>query len=383
MATTTTTETEQPTAAQIPLQTFHLPQFPAETSHLSHLTLTSDIKPTDYASLLNTPLPADAVPTSIPQAIESLTLELFSLGYPPSFLTSLAKALPRLKALTAYCQLIDGISETSRVDAGVFMYDVLIHGLRELHLLDVFCRKGFLAGVGKIMEEVIFSSSSPESNKAAAMHFLEISYTYRGHSDSRFLSRIPGDELPSLLVPSLIAASLKLSPSSSSQDTTGLPGEIPDDPADVDENGNRIPGRKPQGIIPFSSSYLGTDLLVQRLAGTYKPEDEDGEGDAGGKSKEEASESGLKLKLKMLDCTLYTLSTTQLSQVLDFQTELAVLSASVLVRRDEQSKKSLLDILRSSSKHLEIVEIVGVPDEEDHDHEEVFISSIYYNHYWS
>ena len=381
-----TTEPETPTAAQIPLQAFHLPEFPPEASHLAHLTLTSDIKPTDYASLLNAPLPSDAVSPSIPQAVESLTLELFSLGYPASFLTSLAKALPRLKALTVYCQLIDGISEASRVDAGVFMYEVLVHGLKELHLLDVFCRKGFLNGVGKIMEEVISSSSSSSSvghdNRAAnaMMNFLEISYTYRGHSDTRFLSRIPGDELPSLLVPSLIAASLKLAPSPAEQDDTGrLPGEIPHDPADVDEHGNRIPGRKPQGIIPFSSGYSGTALLVQRLTGTYTSEDEDEDED--GRGEGEASEAGsklkLKLKLKMLDCTLYALGMAQLSQVLGFQTELAVLSASVLVRRDEQSKKALLDTMRSGSQCLEMMEIVGVPEEE-HDNEEVCVCFFFF-----
>lgn len=262
------------------------------------------------------------------------------------------------------------------MDAGVFMYEVLVHGLKELHLLDVFCRKGFLDGVGKIMEEVISSSSSSGHDNHAAnsmMNFLEISYTYRGHSDARFLSRIPGDELPSLLVPSLIAVSLKLAPSPAEQDETGLPGEIPHDPADVDEHGNRIPGRKPEGIIPFSSGYPGTALLVQRLAGTYTSEDKDGTGE--GEASGAESKLKLKLKLKMLDCTLYALGMAQLSQVLGFQTELAVLSASVLVRRDEQSKKSLLDTLRSGSQCLEMIEIVGVPEEE-HGNEEVCVSSV-------
>ena len=346
-----------PDAAQIPLQAFELPDFPPEAAHLKELTLTSDIKPTEYADLLAKALPENAVPKSIPKGIELLTLELFSLGYPPSFLTSLSQELPRLKALTLYCHLIDGVSDASRKDAGEFMYNILTGnkenegGLRELHLLDIFCRRGFLAGLGSILEEL---ESSASSDSSTAMRFLEVSYTYRGHSDPGFLSRIPGDELPLMLISSLIAASFRLSPAPSEQDNaTGLSEQLPDDPAHVDADGNRIPGQKPQGIIPLSSAHPGTTLLVERLTrvarNTKEPETvRSGKGPQA---------------LKMLDCTLYTLTLDQLTLVINHQTELAVLSASVLVRTDEQAKKSLLHTIQSGSQALETVELVGVPEE--------------------
>ena len=354
---TETFENALPNAAQIPLQKFELPDFPPEAAHLKDLTLTSDIKPTEYSDLLATTLPANAVPKSIPKGIELLTLELFSLGYPPSFLTRLSQELPRLKALTLYCHLVDGISDASRKDAGEFMYNVLTGnkenggGLRELHLLDVFCRKGFLSGLGSIFEEL---ESSALSDSSAAMRFLEVSYTYRGHSDSGFLSRIPGDELPLMLVPSLIAASFRLSPAPSEKDnTTGLSEQLPDDPAHVDADGNSIPGQKPQGIIPLSSAHPGTMLLVEKLTGAIRNNQEP-EAIGSGKGPQ---------TLKMLDCTLYTLTLNQLARVVNHQTELAVLSASVLVRTDEQAKKSILDMIQSGSQALETVELVGVPEE--------------------
>ena len=186
------------------------------------------------------------------------------------------------------------------------------------------------------------------------MRFLEVSYTYRGHSDPGFLSRIPGDELPLMLISSLIAASFRLSPAPSEQDNaTGLSEQLPDDPAHVDADGNRIPGQKPQGIIPLSSAHPGTTLLVERLTrvarNTKEPETvRSGKGPQA---------------LKMLDCTLYTLTLDQLTLVINHQTELAVLSASVLVRTDEQAKKSLLHTIQSGSQALETVELVGVPEE--------------------
>lgn len=353
-------EPNKPTGAQIPLPTFHIPELPPEAATLTHLTLTSDIKPTDYASLLANPASPDAIPSSIPRTVESLTLELFSLGYPAPFLTSLGRSLPRLKALTVYSQLIDGVSDASRADAGEFVYNILTNGLQEVHLLDVFCRKGFLSGFGQVMDDVATTPAPGDTDAGKkGIRFLEVSYTYRGHSDKDFLARVPGEEVPSLLVASLVAASLKLAPpppAESSRVANGLRDEIPSDPADVDEEGKRIPGDKPQGIIPFSSRYPGTTSCVQRLTGSGA--DEDGDGD------------GARLRLKMLDCTLYTLTTTQLARILGVQTELAVLSVSLLVHRDETSKTSLLETLRSGSKSMEIVEVVGVPEEEANEQEE-------------
>merc|ERR1711939_1097793 len=128
-------------AAQIPLQTFNLPTFPPEafTAGLTSLILTSDIKLDEYQPLLEQPL---SVP-DLPQTITSLTLELFSLGYPPGFLTELGKKLSGIKSLTLYSQLLAGTTSYSKDDAVTFFR--FQTQLRELHLLDVFGPKGFYA----------------------------------------------------------------------------------------------------------------------------------------------------------------------------------------------------------------------------------------------
>ncbi|KAL1967622.1 hypothetical protein VTN77DRAFT_3137 [Rasamsonia byssochlamydoides] len=380
---------EHPTAAQILLENFTLPTFPEKASGLQALTLTSDIKPTEYADLLS-PTASDLnTISSIPQGIEALTLELFSLGYPPLFLTKLSKALPKLKTLTLYSQLVDGVSDGSRKDAGEFFTNVLVGkkenggGLRELHLLDTFCRKGFVAGLGGILEDLHATGTAAGSQEGASsksvLRFLEVSYTYRGHSDSNFLARIPGDELPTMLVPSLIAASFSLA-APVSRNSSGTTSELPDDPADVDENGVPIPGRKPEGIIPLPQTNPGVAILMRKLTGEggekseekTATKDETNKEKHDGKDKEKSpayrpgSGPGPR-NLKMLDATIYTLDTNQLASIVRAQQGLAVLSASVLVSGTEASKASLLEALRggkdgSSGKDLEIVEIVGVPD---------------------
>ncbi|KAB8216303.1 hypothetical protein BDV33DRAFT_194481 [Aspergillus novoparasiticus] len=345
-----TKNSDLPTAAQIPLQTFHLPAFPPEAANLKHLTLTSDIKPTDYADFLSIPLSTDAIP-SLPRGLESLTLELFSLGYPAPFLTRLGKALPNLKDLTLYSHLIDGVSDSSRRDAGDFIHGLLTGskvkdqdtsgggGLRELHLLDVFCRKGFISGIGDILQD-LDGGGGDGRRCQTTLRFLEVSYTYRGHSDGEFLSRIPVDELPGLIVGGLVGVSLRLEATSTSTSTAGAGLEgVPDDPADVDEDGVRV-GRKPEGIVPVGSGHEGTKLLVEKLGGS-------GTGD----------ESGL----KMLDCTLYALSLEQMGRVLKRQRRLAVLSVSVLLPEGDEAKRGLLETLRLGGEELEVVEVVGVP----------------------
>ncbi len=79
----------QARAAQIPLQSFSLPIFPQEafTSGLSALILTADVKLDEYTTLLEQPF---SVP-DLPSSIDTLTLELFSLGYPSGFLKVLGE----------------------------------------------------------------------------------------------------------------------------------------------------------------------------------------------------------------------------------------------------------------------------------------------------
>ena len=352
-----------PGGAQVSLQKFQLPEFPPEASHLIGLTLTSDVKPTEYSTLLSTPLAPEAIPASIPADIESLTLELFSLGYPAPFLTELGKALPNLKSLTIYSQLIDGVGDESRKDAGEFFNDVLVGkgrksgGLRELHLLDVFCRKGFMAGLGAILEDLHETDA-----EKSVLRFLEISYTYRGHSDPEFLNRILGDELPTLLSPSLMAASFNLAAAPASSSASDSKEEPPSDPADVDENGVPIPGRRPEGIMPLAQTSPGTVMLVKKLAGNI----EETEMEKSTKDDDEPRAPGSgpgPRSLKLLDTTLYSIDLTQFGDVISSQKGLSVLSASVVVSPTEYWKDHLLEVLRRG-KDLEIIEIVGVPNEE-------------------
>lgn len=379
-----------PNAAQIPLDSFKLPDFPPQAAHLQALTLTSDIKPTDYSDQLTTALDPEVIPSSFPRGIEALTLELFSLGYPPPFLAKLARALPKLKTLTLYSQLVDGVGDGSRRDAGEFFNDVLVGrkenggGLRELHLIDTFSRKGFIAGLGAILEDLNTPDPGTGAPRKSMLRFLEIAYTYRGHSDSNFLSRIPGEEIPTMLVPGLMAASFSLAaPPTTSSDPSS--SEFPEDPADVDENGVPIPGRKPEGIIPLPQSNPGTAILVRKLTGGVVEDNNDEkavvtkkDADKGREKEEEEEEEDVRppgsgpgpQNLKMLDSTIYTLDTTQLADIVRFQKGLAVLSASVLVGASETAKAALLEALRGgkgdgdSGTELEIVEIVGVPDAE-------------------
>jgi hypothetical protein len=116
--------------AQIPLPNFTIPTFPPEANGLRALTLTSDIKVDEYQDELSKPFSIPPLPSSI----ESLTLELFSLGYPAGFLSALAERLPNLKSLVIYSQLFAGISQESQNDAIAFFK--ALPGLRALHLLD-------------------------------------------------------------------------------------------------------------------------------------------------------------------------------------------------------------------------------------------------------
>ena len=106
----------QAQGAQIPLQSFTIPDFPPEAHSLKALTLTSDIKHDEYQKLVEGSF---SIPP-LPVGIESLTLELFSMGYPVGFLSRLADRLPNLKSVVIYSQLFAGITKESQADAVEF-----------------------------------------------------------------------------------------------------------------------------------------------------------------------------------------------------------------------------------------------------------------------
>ena len=132
----------QAQGAQISIQSFKLPDFPSEARALKALTLTSDINVEQYQSILKQDF---SIPSTIPHGIESLTLELFSLGYPPGFLQHLADRLPNLKSVIIYSQLFPGLSAQSQNDAVLFLKK--LPSIRALHLLDVFARPGSKLGL--------------------------------------------------------------------------------------------------------------------------------------------------------------------------------------------------------------------------------------------
>lgn len=301
----------QAQGAQIPLQTFALPVFPPEAQGLKALTLTSDVKLDEYTKELESfqPIPA------LPPGIESLTLELFSLGYPAGFLGALADALPHLKSFDAYSQLLCGITKEAQEDALVF-FDKLTE-LKAIHLLDVFARPGFFDAVG---------------NKLAArareqqLMFLQFNYTFR-HEDEDFLRRIPAAELPTFINKNLVMCSFNIAAPDSTDD--------PEDPTNFsDQTGDEFKA-KVEGVAAFHKS--SARALVDALTGDQAPEG-----------------------LRALNTTLYTLTLDDLEAVLQRHGELVMISATVEVEPNEACKRRLLAAF-AACPQLERVEIVGNP----------------------
>ncbi|KAH7354948.1 hypothetical protein BKA65DRAFT_581616 [Rhexocercosporidium sp. MPI-PUGE-AT-0058] len=293
----------QARAAQIPLQTFNLPTFPPEalSSGLTSLILTSDIKLEEYQALLEQPF---SVP-SLPPTITSLTLELFSLGYPPGFLTEIGKKIPGLRSLTLYSQLLAGTTTYSKDDAITFFR--FQTQLQELHLLDVFGPKGFYTELaGRV---------SP------GLKFLEVNFTYR-HSDPQFLSSLPSKEIVEFLGRQG-GRLVGLTASISAPDVT-------DD--EDDREGTEV------GILPVERAH------AEGLVGVLK------EGGVGG-------------EMVMLDVTMFELSLEQLADVVGGCGRVKILGVTVAV---EKGWGEVFEVLgrEGRAKGVEVLEIVGVPGQE-------------------
>ncbi|KAF2422636.1 hypothetical protein EJ08DRAFT_701591 [Tothia fuscella] len=303
---------QQPQGAQIPLENFELPQFPAQARGLLALTLTSTIKLEEYPSLLEKPFVVPALPSSI----QSLTLELFPLGYPPGFLVRLIDELPDLKSLVVYNQLICGTTPASQVDAVEFFEKAL--GLRSLHLLDVYAPPPFWDRVA-----VGFRA------RERGLMFLEVNYSSR-HEDEGMLTRIACDELPLLVTPSLISCSFNVS----------VPDPTADKTSNLKQGEASIEGPS-KGVIAFDTSK--SSVLVQALT----------------------DEETYPRALKALNTTLYTLKLPQLRTLLAKHKGLMVLNATLELEPTTAFKAELLGMIMLCSS-LEQVEIVGSPTEEFH-----------------
>ncbi|KAK3710227.1 hypothetical protein LTR37_010448 [Vermiconidia calcicola] len=303
----------QAQGAQIPLQSFTLPDFPPEAQGLKALTLTADIKVDEYQKMLDEPW---AIPP-IPTGIESLTLELFMMGYPPGFLAQLAERLPNLKSVVIYSQLFAGITPESREDAVEFFKKS--QNLRALHLLDVFAKEKFFSECGKWLR---YNTSETPGEARRGLMFLEVNYTFR-HEDEDFMHKIQATELPDLIGPGLISCSFNVAVPENAEDD-------PDDPSNLLKAGDK------QGVMAFNKSIAPDPVIAL--------------------TEEENSPKGL----RALNLTLYTLTLEHLKKVLEVQNHVMVLSVTLEVSPGEDWKKQLLEALEPC-KSLEQVEIVANP----------------------
>jgi len=308
--TSATVDPRQAQGAQIPLQSFTIPDFPPETGGLQSLTLTSDIKLEEYSDLLKDPV---TVTKLIPPSIASLTLELFSLGYPPNFLSSLADRLPNIKSLVLYSQLFAGTTAETQQDAESFFEKS--QNIRAIHFLDVFARPHFFERISTIFKE-----------REKPVIFLEINYTFR-HEDEDFLTRVPATELPMLIHPRLVSLALNVAEPETTDD--------PEDPSNLTSEGEEKKS-KPEGIMAFNKS-LATHV-VDALT----------------------KEGSAPRTLRALNITMYTISQAQLRQIVEKHKMLMVLNVTVEVEPTEESKAQLLEILEGLEE-VEQIEIVGNP----------------------
>jgi hypothetical protein len=365
-----------PLAAQVPLRSFIFPVFPPQASRLRELSLTCDIKLDDYQEILNkrsleeqrerqlspnTHTRRSSYTASnslvfhapnLPPSITSIALELFSLGFPVGWLKSVGRSLPKLKSLTFFSCLIDGLDDGSRNDA-ISMLEML--KLRDLHVIDSFTRPGFWreAAIGLSEEHERAKEAYTEDEEGSRpsgqrLQALEMSYTYRGHSDPEFMSRIAGEELPDLLGSGIVAASFNLlAPPKPPPQENGLENGLLEDPANLDERGELIDNRRPDGILPFPEYGRASSALRKRF---------------------ERLSSGKDLvKLRMLNTSLWTLRPEEIGQVLyscagGGSGVLEDLCISVLMKSGWWDE--LLKSLTGNSQALEGLEVVGVPDDD-------------------
>ncbi|QIW98393.1 hypothetical protein AMS68_003911 [Peltaster fructicola] len=302
-----TSDPAQAQGAQLPLQSFNLPDFPPSARGLKALTLTSEIPVAQYSKLLTEPF---SIPSTIPFGVESLTLELFSLGYPVGFLARLAERLPNLKSVVIYSQLFSGTTQQSQDDAVEFFKR--LQNLRALHLLDVFARPGFFSSTSKWLK---YNTSDVPGEARRGLMFLEINYTY-DHEDPDLMSKVAATELHTLIAPGLISCSFNISP----------PEEVP----------GQISSSGKEGVMAFNESI--TAGIVDALL------------------REDSYPRGL----KALNVTLFTMTLADLKRVLEKHKNVVIVNATLQLEPDAAIKRDILAALEQSRK-LEQFEVVGHP----------------------
>ena len=258
-----------PLAAQIPLQSFVFPIFPPQASRLRELTLTCDIKLDEYQEILKKHSLEEQRKGSylrIRMSVGRHTLQAIvwssmhrtylqhykhrtRIVYPGIscwLAEECCKESAEAEKLDLLSCLIDGLDEGSRNDA-MSMLEML--KLRDLHVIDSFTRPGFWreAAIGLSEEHERAKEAHTEDEEGQylppgqRLQVLEMSYTYRGHSDPEFMSRIAGEELPELLGSGLVAASFNLlAPPRPPPQDDGVESNLLEDPANLDEKGELI-----------------------------------------------------------------------------------------------------------------------------------------------
>ena len=328
----TENENSYPLAAQIPLQAFKLPAFPEQASRLRSLTLTADVKLDEYQALVQHPPSNDEtfnIPSNLPESITHLTLELFSLGFPAGYLSSIASSLPNLKSLTLFSCLVDGISESSRSDAESFFGKLPL--LTELHVLDTFARVGFWQKIARRFEEQ--AKLSREAGSEEGLKVLEVSYTYRGFGDEDFLARVGGEEWADWVLDGAVGLAFGLLPETASDTENG--------------DGNETKGKELEGVLPFAVDSRASESLRKKFA---------------------VESTGSLHRLKMLDLSLWTLRPLEVGAILKScseqqgrSTKIVDLTVSLLMEDSWWSK--FVEAIGTAGGSLEGLEIVGVPSE--------------------
>lgn len=337
-----------PIAAQIPLKDFNLPDFPPQASRLKELTLTADIKLDEYQQLVqDRPVTQPSLP-NLPESITSLTLELFTLGFPgsPPFLGRLAKCLPHLRSLTFFSCLVDGLDDLSRKDAEAFFQG--LPKLREVHFIDTFARPGFFKRVGEIFKDHAVKASAGTQTDGNSgnnvlqdqgVQIIDVSYTFRGHEDEDFLARVQGEELPALINPGVVAASFDFLPMPVDVDREAVQEQEAED--------NKEKKGLPEGVLPFASDGRAPTALKKRF---------------------ENMSTGQLRSLKWLNLGMWSLRPVEVGEIVyacaggGKEPELASLNVSVLMEDGWQDLLIKGFEYKGVGGALEALELVGVPN---------------------
>ena len=203
MASTTACETPADNATTVLISTFALSDL-APPPTTTQLTLTADFPLDSYEKQLA----SFALPAALPVSITSLTLELFTYGYPPGFLALLGSLLPRLTEITLYLQLVAGTTAESFHDAKAFLGTALHNGLQKLKLVDVFVPPDFFPAA-----TAAAAAAGDRDGDQGAWNLRELTllYTFRS-ADREFNERLPVATVPVLLRPGLERLTVRVQP---------------------------------------------------------------------------------------------------------------------------------------------------------------------------